>query len=390
MRTLGIAGAALAAVVTATSQEPPANASTATTPVAELAWHYAPQSSDFDEVVVGDGAVFALDRRGRVHALDASTGKPRWLGKDQLVCDRVFGLAFTTHEAGALVVVGTDKGVFAFRAEDGAKLWFTAVADGVAGPAIAKGIVVAGGADGRAYGFDLRNGEIRWHEDYLEDRPDDPPGFPGASARFSQPARPCAAATDGTIVALSVFDQCRTLAFDAATGNRLWSFRTEGWMYGKPSIGPLFVYVGSQDEHVYAIDKQIGRQQWKLGTKARNEAMAAVNDRFVYCGSCDGTLHAIDAAVGRVAWTFPIERFEGRTTAIYSAPVVLGETILFAAMEGTVYALDRATGKERWRLRPRPASEITGDLATDGRRLFVVTRPCGEKGESSVLAIRLP
>ncbi|MBL8751756.1 MAG: PQQ-binding-like beta-propeller repeat protein [Planctomycetes bacterium] len=377
-------------VASGAAQDPRPVAQPQKAPVAEVVWRYAPTPSYFDEVALHDGALFALDRKGRVHAIDAATGEPRWLGKDPLVCDRVFGITTALHEGTAVVVVGTDKGMFAFRAKDGEKLWFTPIASGVAGPAVAKGLVVAGGADGRVYGFDLGTGEIRWQQDYLEDRPDDPPEFPGASARFEEPARPCAAATDGEMVALSIFDQCRTLAFDAATGKRLWSFRTGGWMYGKPSIGPLFVYVGSQDEHVYAIDKQIGRQQWKVATKARNEGMAAVQDRFVYCGSCDGKLHAVDVAVGRVAWTFPIERFEGRTTALYARPVVVGETVYLGAMEGTVYALDRANGKERWRLRPSPDSELTGDFVTDGERLFVLTQTDDGKGESSVLAIRLP
>ncbi len=372
------------------AQDPSAPALVPASPAAEVAWRYSPQPSAFDEVVVGDGVLFALDRRGLVHAIDAVTGKSRWLGKDPLVCDRVFGIAYTQQESGSLVVVGTDKGMFAFRAKDGEKVWFTAVAAGVAGPAVAKGLVVAGGADGKVHGFDLKTGEIRWQQDYLEDRPEDPPGFKGSDARFSEPARPGGAATDGDMVALSIFDQCRTLALDAATGKRLWDFKTGGWMYGRPSIGPLFVYVGSQDEHVYAIDKQIGKQQWKLATRSRNEAMGALQDRFVYCGSCDGTLHAIDVAVGRVEWTFPIERFAGRTTAMYSSPVVLGELVYCGAMEGTVYALQRATGKVRWKLRPSQDSEITGDLVTDGERLFVVTRDHMGKGESSVLAIRIP
>lgn len=358
-------------------------------PAAEVVWRYAPQPSYFDHVVVGDGRLFALDRKGRVHAIDAVTGRPCWVGKEGLVCDRVFGITLARHEQVAMVVVGTDKGMYAFRAADGEKLWFTAVAAGVAGPAVAKGLVVAGGADGRVYGFDLKSGAIRWQSDYLEDRPDDPPGFRGAEARFQEPARPCAAATDGEMVALSVFDQCRTLAFDAASGKRLWDFRTQGWMYGRPSIGPLFVYVGSQDNHVYAVDKQIGRQQWKVATDSRNEAMAAVGDRFVYCGCCDGTVRAIDVAVGRVAWTFTIDKAEPRTTAIYARPVVRGDTVYCGALEGTVYALDRAAGTLRWKLRPA-AGWIAGDLETDGERLFVVTQEDDGKGESAVLAIRLP
>ena len=161
-------------------------------------------------------------------------------------------------------------------------------------------------------------------------------------------------------------------------------------MYGQPAIGPLFVYVGSQDKGVYAVDKQLGKMQWKVETKARNEAMGALQDRFVYCVSCDGNLRAIDVAVGRVAWAFPIERAEGRTTAIYARPVVLGDTVCFGAMEGTVYCLNRLTGKLQWQLRPSADSEITGDLESDGERLFVVTQTSGGKGESSVLTIRRP
>ena len=359
-------------------------------PIAEVVWRYAPPPSYFDRAVVGDGALFVLDRKGPVHAIDKANGKLRWVSTQQLVCDRVFGLTFTTHEQVAMVVVGSDKGMCAFRASDGERLWYTEVAAGIAAPAVAKGLVVAGGADGRVYGFDLKTGEIRWQSDYLEDRPDDPPGFRGADARFDEPARPGAAATDGEMVALSIFDQCRTLAFDAASGKRLWDFRTQGWMYGQPTIGPLFVYVGSQDDCVYAIDKQIGKQQWKVETKARNEAMAALQDRFVYCGCCDGTVRAIDAPAGRVAWSFPIDRIEGHTTAIYARPVVLGDLVYFGAMEGTVYALDRASGTLRWQLRPSADSEIAGDLTTDGERLFVVTQQNNGKGESSVLAIRLP
>lgn len=390
MRYAGrIALALFACMATASAQDAPVPAAPPKPPTAEVAWRYAPQPSDFDHVVVGDGVLFALDRRGCVHAIDSVTGKPRWVGKDPLVCRCYFGITLTAHEQVAMVVVGTDQGIYAFRAKDGEKLWFTEVAAGVAGPAAAKGIAVAGGADGKVYGFDLKTGEVRWQSDYLEDRPDDPPGFRGAEARFSEPARPCAAATDGEMVALSIFDQCRTLAFDAATGKRLWDFKTEGWMYGTPAIGPLFVYVGSQDNNVYAVDKQLGKQQWKVATESRNEAMAAVQDRFLYCGCCDGTLRAIDVAVGRVAWTFSIDQVEKRTLAIYARPVVRADTVYFGALEGTVYALDRASGKLRWKLRAAEG-RITGDLEIDGKHLLVVTDSDDGKGESSVLAIRLP
>jgi outer membrane protein assembly factor BamB len=354
-------------------------------------WKYAPKGSNFDDVLARDGTVFALDRAGAIHAIDAATGEKRWTSEGKLVLDFGFGIAFSGVPAFDAVLVGSDTGLFAFDRATGKKRWFTAIAAGVAGPACTNTMVVAGSADGNVYGCELATGRIRWQSEYLEDRPDDPPGFVGAQARFQgKPARPCNATTDGTIVALSVFDQCRTLAFDAATGKRLWDFRTQGWMYGRPAFGALHVFVGSQDKNFYAVDKETGKLAWQVETGDRVEAGAFAAERFVYFGSCDGNLYAVDQGVGRVPWKFPTEPREDVGAPIYSRPLVRGDTVYLAAMMGTVYAVDRTTGKLRWRIEPLAKSELVGDLAADGDTLFVTTRASGDAGESAVVAIKLP
>lgn len=282
--------AAMLAAQDAVAPTPPAAA-------AVVAWRYAPVPSDFHEVLVHGGKVFALDRTGRIHAIDAVTGEKIWISDGGLQFRQVFGMSIADRPEIQAVLVGCDQGLLLLRASDGVRLWYQQIQGGVAGPALIADIVVAAGANGRVYGCALATGEVRWQHDYLEDRPDDPPGFRGRNARFANPARPGDADTDGTLVAVSIFDQCRTLALDAH-GRRLWEFRTEGWIYGRPTIGPLYVYVGSQDQRMYAIDKQIGKPAWQLETAARNEAAAAVHGRFVYYGSCNGNLYALDAAVG--------------------------------------------------------------------------------------------
>lgn len=358
---------------------------------AHVLWQYAPPGSSFEEVLTADGMVFVLDRAGKIHALDAATGDVRWVSEGRIEFSFGYGIASSPRPGFAAILVGCDTGLIALDQKSGKPLWSTAIDKGVAGPACTQDAVIAGGADGKVHACDLLTGKLLWEHDYLGDRPEDPPGFQGADARFDgRPARPGAAATDGAMVALSVFDQCRTLAIDAKSGKRLWDFRTQGWMYGRPTFGTLHVFVGSQDDHVYGVDKELGKQAWNVATGSRNEAAATAADRFVYFGSCDGNLYAVDQMVGRVVWQFATEKDAAIGSPIYGRPVVVGDTVYLAVMNGIVYAVDRRSGKQRWQFRPVAKCRISGDLATDGERLFVAAgAPImqGEAGKSAVFAI---
>lgn len=353
---------------------------------ARVLWKYAPANSRFSEVVARDGTVFALDRSGVIHALDAASGKPRWTRKEKEPFSFGFGIALSEQPAFDALLVACDNGLFALEAKTGKKLWHADIPLGVAGPACTADAVFAGSADGSVYALELTTGRILWQHEYLEDAPEDPPGFPGHQARFpGRPARPRGAVTDGEMVVLSIFDQCRVLAVDAKTGKRLWDFATKGWLSGRPAIGPRNVIVGSQDQHFYAIDKEMGKLAWKLKTRARNAAPPAPTERFVYLGSCDASVYAVDQ--GRVSWEFATDHEEGRGAPMYSCPLVMGDVVYVAAMRGVIYALQRKTGKLLWSLRPLANSELNSDLATDGERLFVTTRKNGDAGQSAVLAI---
>jgi len=354
-------------------------------------WKYAPKDGNFAGVLVGDGVVFGLDRAGAIHAIDAASGERRWKSEGRLGFDWGYGMALAKTAGFEALLAGTDAGFVALDKATGKQLWSTPIKAGVAGPACNDSVVIAGSADGNVYACELKTGRILWHHDYVEDRPDDPPGFDGSQARFDgKPARPGAAAIDGKVVALPIFDQCRAIALDVATGKRLWDFRTEGWMYGQPEFGPLHVFVSSQDKSFYAVDRELGKLAWNVPTGARVEAGGTAVDRFVYFGSCDGNLYAVDQGVGRVAWKFPTEMNEDGGAPIYSKPLVRGDTVYLAAMKGTIYAVDRKKGQLVWKITPLAKSELDCNPVTDGERLFVTTRRDDDAGESAVLAIKLP
>jgi outer membrane protein assembly factor BamB len=359
-------------------------------PEAHIAWHYTPAGSSLETLVTDGHVLFVLDRKGRIHALDAA-GNVKWISKEPLNFALGYGIALSPVANFDALLVGGDAGLVALRRDNGERLWRSDIAGGVAGPAVTERAVIAGGSDGRVHACDLRTGKELWSDDCMADRPDDPPGFDGAQARFDgSAARMGAAKTDGRMVLVPIFDQCRAVAVDAQSGKRLWDFRTQGWTYGGVSIGQHNAFVVSQDNHVYGVDNEMGKEMWRIETKARNEASATPTGRFAYFGSCDGKLYAVDEVVGRVVWRFPIEPDAHGNTPIYGAPLALGDSVVLAAMPGVVYAVDKRAGTLRWKLRPSAGSELNGDLVAIGNRLFVTTRKDGDAGKSGVFAIDPP
>lgn len=362
-----------------------------TTGEARVVWKHAPAGCSFENLLTDGRLLFVLDRNGHIRALDPASGRLQWSSKEVMGFGRSYGLALSPAADFDAVLVASEAGLHALRRDTGATLWHTKVEGGLDGPACTERAVFAGGSDGRIHAFDLRKGEELWTADCMEDRPEDPPGFDGASARFEGfAARMGEAQTDGVRVVVPIFDQCRAVAVDARSGKRLWDFRTQGWTFGGVTIGEHNAFVVSQDKHLYAVDKDMGKETWSIATAGRNEAPAAAAGRFAYVGSCDGNLYAVDEVVGRVVWKFPIEAKANGNKPIYGAPLVLGDTVLLAAMPGVVYAVGRGDGKLRWKLRPSAGSELNGDLVAIGNRVFVTTRMDGEQGESGVFAIDLP
>lgn len=292
---------------------------------------------------------------------------------------------------GARIYFSSSNGLTAVDIDNGALIWKLDLTC-CDGPTIAvakQGMVYVGGNDGNLYAVDATTGKQRWSSDFLTDAPPDRPKFPSERARATNnKARPSALATDGDTLFLSVFDQSRLIAIDATTGKRLWSFQADGWIFGAAVASPKHVFIGSQDKAFYCLDKQTGLKVWGYQTKGRIESGGAVDARFVYFGSCDGGLYCLNQSDGKLLWRFAADQQDGRSSAIYSVPLLHGPKVCFAAGEGQVYAADRQTGKLQWKIRPSEKSELYCSLARDGDLLFLVTRAKTRgEGQASLVAI---
>jgi polyvinyl alcohol dehydrogenase (cytochrome) len=115
--------------------------------------------------------------------------------------------------------------------------------------------------------------------------------------------------------------------------------------------------------------------KWAFGFPDATSAWSqpTVAGGWVFVGSQNGTVYALDAKSGCVYWTFSAK--SGVRTALAFGPrhAANGYAVYFGDTGANVYALDAATGRELWsrRLDEHPYARITGSPTLYQDRLFV-------------------
>lgn len=239
-----------------------------------------------------------------------------------------------------------------------------------------------GAENGNLYAIDLKTRKLQWL-------------FHARGGISSTPA-----VADGVVVFLG--RDGRIQALEAASGKPLWSFRTQGesvfaahGMFGLPKTGepvpdpwdlylssPLVhagrVYVGSSDQHVYALDARTGALAWAYRTGGIVHSSPALAGNNVVVGSWDGAVYALDAETGEQRW-----RYQTRTeqkisvmTGVQASPSADADTVYIGSRDGFFYALDAASGEPKWRYDAQ-GTWIVGTAAQDDAHVYVGTSDTG-------------
>ena len=322
-----------------------------TAPLAQLGgvqWRVQTDGPVQSTPVVANGTLYVGSGDGHLYALDASTGAERW----RFHAGRA--ISSSPAVAGGLVYAGSRDGAyFALDVATGAQRWRVETGPDAplawgfesgdlytASPAVAGGLALLGGSDGRVWAVDAVSGSVRW-QFRTEGRVRSSPAVAGG--------RVYVGSMDGTLYALEL-----------AGGRLVWRFDTEGHalesgkfgfdrrtIQSSPAVADGKVFVGSRDGHLYAVDEETGRRLW-----AADHEMSWVNSSpavaggLVFAGSSDNRfVQAVDARTGKERWRIPTERL------VWSSPAIAGDFVYVGDASGTLYALDRATGAERWRYR---------------------------------------
>jgi outer membrane protein assembly factor BamB len=138
-------------------------------------------------------------------------------------------------------------------------------------------------------------------------------------------------------------------AIDAAEGEKQWQFETEKRARKSPTVSGETVYAGASGSSgsgiVYALDTDDGTEQWRYQTSGNiSGSPTVVNDTVYVTGTPErnGTVHAIDATDGTELWSTEIGGY------LLSGPTVAAGTVYVGNNNGTLYALDAANGAEQW------------------------------------------
>jgi outer membrane protein assembly factor BamB len=193
------------------------------------------------------GLVYVGDWHGHVYALNAWSGKPRWMFK---ASGAVKG---SLSYAGGKVFIGSYDGhVYALDARTGRQVWRASAQQRVgptgwfySSPAVAHGRVYIGSTDGKVYSFGARSGKLRW------------------------------------------------------------SFTTGGYVYASPAVWRDLVLVGSYDHFFYAFDAATGAVRWRFRANGQISGSASVVDGIVYFSTFGRRTYGLQAGTGRQVWTLP-------------------------------------------------------------------------------------
>ncbi len=142
----------------------------------------------------------------------------------------------------------------------------------------------------------------------------------------------------------------------------LWQFKTGDAIESSVAVAEDVVYLGSMDEHLYAIDLAGGKQKWKLKV-GPVKAPPAVAKGVVYFGDLEGMFHAVDAVKGTHRWKF-------ETGSDIGGANFFGDRVLFGSHDEHLYCLSVEKGKEMWKF--KTDGPIYGSPAVADGKTFLV------------------
>ncbi len=117
------------------------------------------------------------------------------------------------------------------------------------------------------------------------------------------------------------------------------------------------VYVGSQDDQLYALDPATGYVTWTYDAGESITATAAVHENTVLIGDLGGWVHAVDRDTGTRLWR------KGKVGKMWGSVSTNGTGVFVADDQGTVTAFALDDGSMLWEYQ-------TGDSVYGGTNVF--------------------
>ncbi|MEU8482308.1 PQQ-binding-like beta-propeller repeat protein [Streptomyces sp. NPDC048641] len=271
-------------------------------------------------VYIGVSIVGASDPKietSRIHAVDSTSGKRRWvrpLGKLALEASATYsdGMIFTSDASDA----------YGISSKNGRIIWKRQIGGGNMAAPITDGggfLYVASGY-GLMYALDASDGAVRWKEKVTG-------GVPTTAT----------IANGNVYVGTSnALGSGKIHALDSTTGSHKWSYSL-GEVEDAPIVVGDLLYTRTEDGKVYAFSTQTHKPKWVYQSGKGFGPRLTFSAETLYVSGDDRLVRAIDFQSGKEKWTY-------RSAEAADLPTVWDGTVFFGA-SGTLYAVNASDGK---------------------------------------------
>lgn len=261
------------------------------------------------------------------YALDATTGQLEWslvlpwnnFGFPTLEMNTIY--IGSSHEGGAAMLNAIDE-------LSGHILWQHATNGGVWGAVAADTTTktvfsMVGNPSDQVLSLNATTGALNWTFSVPNSGPDDDPGSGIVVA--TGPGLIYVNSKNGTLYAIHEAD-----------GTLAWSIPIGPANIGNVSTPALApdgtLYVGSLDNHLYAINATTGAILHTTTVSSGIDSSPAIANGVVYFASFDKHIYAVDASTGTILWSF------ATTRQSYGSPVMVNGWLYCTSTDGNIYA----------------------------------------------------
>ena len=279
-------------------------------------------------VAAGGELVVVADLDGTVVALDAESGSERWRAQ---VSSEVLAAPATDGEMVALQTI--DNQLYLLEGDSGELRWRhdadapILTVRGAGSPLISAGNVYAGFDSGKLIGFNGSNGSLLW-----ESRLALPQGRTELERMVDIDGQPLLV---GDIL-YSVSYQGQLGALSRGTGRTLWQQPASS--FNAPAYGSDTLFVVADDDNVIAYSAGSGQQVWSNAQLFLRRLAAPITfEGYLAVADGEGYLHLIDQVDGQF-----VARTRVDSAGVSVAMVVAGSQLLVQANDGSLssYSID--------------------------------------------------
>ena len=260
----------------------------------ELKWKFKTNSYVWASAIVRKGIVYVSPTSNDLYAINANTGKMIWKYDGY---EMASGYKKRPAVKGGFVYLTTDYYLVALDASSGKQKWLSReisyrMCDVIAGsPIVDTNAVYVATSSGYITAFDAKTGDFKWKV-YVEGSIHKTPTIKNGVLYVSHGSNYLVAINTAAVT--TMYGDC---AYGVQQGEIIWRYETEGEVTTLANVEEDVVYVGDSTGRLYAIDAKTGKSKWNVDTNTKNgyiSSSLAIWDGVIYYGSWDGHLYAFD------------------------------------------------------------------------------------------------